>query len=83
MDAELFLLFFLPISVVEHVRSETGIMKCPPVFVFCNSKIFEFLTLIFRKKQVRRKLLGMSLRGYLKCNITHCFSSNWFKVRVD
>ena len=73
MDAELLLLFFLLNLVFEHVRSERDIIECPPVFFFCNSKIFEFLTVIFKKKQFRRRLLGMSLRGCLKCNITYCF----------
>ena len=48
MDAEL-LLFFLLNLVFEHVRSERDIIACPPVFFFCNSKIFEFLTVIFKK----------------------------------
>ena len=73
MDAELLLLFFLLNLVFEHVRSERDIVSCPPVFFFCNSKIFEFLTVIFKKKQFRRRLLGMSLHGCLKCNITYCF----------
>ena len=73
MDVELLLLFFLLNLVFEHVRSERDIILCPPVFFFCNSKIFEFLTVIFKKKQFRRRLLGMSLHGCLKCNITYCF----------
>ena len=73
MDAELLLLFFLLNLVFEHVRSERDIIYCPPVFFFCSSKIFEFLTVIFKAKQFRRRLLGMSLRGCLKCNITDCF----------
>ena len=56
MDAEL-LLFFLLNLVFEHVRSERDIIEYPPVFFFCNSKIFEFLTVIFKKKQFRRRLL--------------------------
>ena len=72
MGAEL-LLFFLLNLVFEHVRSERDIIYCPPVFFFCNSKIFDFLAVIFKKKQFRRRLLGMSLRGCLKCNITYCF----------
>ena len=73
MDAELLLLFFLLNLVFEHARSERDIIECPPVFFFWNSKIFEFLTVIFKKKQFRRRLLGMSLRGCLKGNITYCF----------
>ena len=61
MDAELLLLFFLFNLVFEYVRSEREIIKCPPVFFVCNSKIFEFLTVIFKKKQFRRRLLGTRL----------------------
>ena len=48
MDAELLLFFFLLNLVFEHVRSD-----------FCNSKIFDLLTDIFKKKQLRRRLLDM------------------------
>ena len=73
MDAELLLLSFLLNLVFEHVRSERDIIECPSIFFFCNSKISEFLTVIFKKKQFRRRLLGMSLRGCPKCNIAYCF----------
>ena len=61
MDAELLLLFFVLNLVFEDVRSERDII--PPVFYLCSSKIVEFLTVILRKKQFRRWLLGMSLRA--------------------
>ena len=74
MDAELLLLFFLLKLGFEDVRAERAIIKCPLEFFFSNSKIFEFLTVIFKKKQFRRWLSGMILRGSLKCNITYRFS---------
>ena len=83
MDAELLLLLFFLLNLVfEHVRSERDIISNPPVFFCCNSKTFEFLTVIFKKKQFRRRLFGMRLRGSLQCNMTHCFIC-LFKFQVD
>ena len=71
MDAELLLLFFLLNLVFEHVRSERDIINIHQYFSFA---ILKSLTVIFKKKQFRRRLLGMSLRACLKYNITYCFS---------
>ena len=52
-----------------------------PVVFVCNSKLFDFLTVIFRKRQFRRRLLGMYLRGCLNCSTRYCFLC-FFKFRV-
>ena len=86
MDAELLLLFFLLNLVFEHVRSERDIFNVHQYFSFAILKSLNFLTVIFKKKQFRRRLLGMSLRDCLNCNITYClffFACLNFELPLD
>ena len=46
--------------MVERVRSEREIIECPSVFIFCNSKLFELLAVIFKKK----KTVPQTVVGY-------------------
>ena len=47
---------------------------------FCNSKLFEFFKVIFRRKQFHRQLLGMNLSDRLKYNIRYFFACLNFEL---
>ena len=71
MDAEFLVLFFLPNSVVEHVR-EKLFDSTSTFFAILNSLNFD--SYFQEKKQFRRRLLDLSLRVCIQCKIRYCFS---------